>query len=115
MSRIGLISLLTVTLFAAGCGYGSNYMGGAGSPNITSLAPNMATVGDPAFDLTVNGSNFGTDSVVFWNGAALPSSYGTATKVTASVSAVDVMNAGVFPVHVRSGGKNSNMMNFTVQ
>jgi hypothetical protein len=25
------------------------------------------------------------------------------------------MNAGMFPVYVRSGGKNSNMINFTVQ
>ena len=35
--------------------------------------------------------------------------------VTAQVAAVDVMNAGMFPVYVRSGGKNSNMINFTVQ
>ena len=115
MSRIGLISLLIITLFAVGCGYGSNYMGGAGSPNITSLAPNMATAGDPAFTLTVNGSSFGTDSVVFWNGVALPSAYGTTTQVTATVSTGDVGTAGIFPVYVRSGGKNSNMMNFTVQ
>jgi hypothetical protein len=116
MSRICLALLLTLILFVAGCGgYGSNNMGGAGAPSITSLNPNMETVGDPAFVLTVNGSGFGTDSVVYWNGTALPTSYGTGASVTASVAAVDIMSAGMFPVYVRSGGKNSNMINFTVQ
>jgi hypothetical protein len=116
MSRIGLGFLLTLALFTAGCGYGSHYMGGGGgAPSIASLSPAMTNAGDPSFTLTVNGSGFGADSVVFWNGTALPSSYGTGIKVTATVSAVDVANAGMFPVYVRSGGKNSNMMNFTVQ
>ena len=117
MSRVCLGLLLIPILFAAGCGgYGSNNMGGgAGAPSITSLSPNMTNAGDPAFTLTVNGSGFGTDSVVYWNGTPLPSSYGTGVMVTAQVAAVDVMNAGMFPVYVRSGGKNSNMINFTVQ
>ena len=77
MSRICLLVILVLSLFIAGCGgYGSNNMGGgAGAPTITSLSPNMTNAGDPAFTLTVNGSGFGTDSVVYWNGAALPSSY----------------------------------------
>jgi hypothetical protein len=116
MSQIRLSLLLTLALFTAGCGYGSHYMGGGnGAPNITNLSPAMANNGDPAFTLTVNGSGFGTDSVVYWNGTALPSAYGTGVQVTATVSAADVMTAGMFPVYVRSGGKNSNMMNFTVQ
>jgi hypothetical protein len=65
--------------------------------------------------LTVMGSGFGTDSVVLWNGTALPSSYSTGTMVTAQVSAMDIMNAGMFPVSVRSGGQTSNMIDFTVQ
>lgn len=118
MFRIRLIVLLALAMLAAGCGYGSNYNGGGGgnaAPAITSLSPATATAGDPAFTLTVNGSGFGSDSVVYWNGAALPSSYGTGTKVTASVSAADVANVGSFPIYVHSGGKNSNSMMFTVQ
>jgi hypothetical protein len=117
MSRFCLGLLLTLVLAVLGCGgYGSNNMGGNGAaPSITNLNPNMKTSNDPAFVLTVNGSGFGTDSVVYWNGTALPTSYGTGTSVTANVSAVDIMNAGMFPVYVRSGGKNSNMINFTVQ
>jgi hypothetical protein len=117
MSRIYLGLLLMLTLLAAGCGgYGSNGMGGgAGAPNITGLNPPMVNAGDPAFTLIVDGNGFGVDSVVFWNGAALPTSYGTGARVTAQVPALDVMNAGMFPVYVRSGNRNSNMINFTVQ
>jgi len=117
MSVIRLGLLIALTLFIAGCGgYKSNNMGGGGgAPSITSLSPNMTNAGDPGFPLTVNGTGFGTDSVVYWNGNPLPSSYGTGAMVTAQVAAVNVMNAGVFPVYVRSGGKNSNTINFTVQ
>lgn len=115
MSRIGLLLALALGLSGAGCGYGSHYSGGAGAPNLSSLTPNMATAGDPDFTLTVNGSGFGADSVVYWNGTALPSAYAATTQVTATVSAANVGTAGTFPVYVRSGGKNSNMMNFTVQ
>jgi hypothetical protein len=115
MSRLYVFFLLTLTLFTGACGYGSHYMGGNGAPAITTLAPNTATAGDPLFTLTVNGSGFGVDSVVFWNGTALPTAYGTTTQVRATVSAADVAVAGMIPVYVRTGGKNSNMINFTVQ
>lgn len=115
MSRNRLSFLLTLVLLTASCGYGSHYMGGNSTPGVTSLSPAMANAGDPAFTMTVNGSGFGTDSVVYWNGAALPSVYGTTMAITATVSAANVMSAGTFAVYVRSGGKNSNMMNFTVQ
>lgn len=115
MFRIGLSFVLTLVLFTAGCGYGSHSMGGNGAPSIMSLSPNMANANDPAFMLTVTGSGFGTDAVVYWNGTALPSTYGSPTQVTATVSAADLMSAGMVPVNVRSGGMNSNMLNFTVQ
>lgn len=117
MSRICLGLLLTLSLFVTGCGgYGSNNMGGgAGAPSITSLNPNMKNANEGAFTMTVNGSGFGTDSVVYWNGMPISTSYGTGVSVTAQVTAVDIMNAGMFPVYVRSGGKNSNTITFTVQ
>ncbi len=115
MLRFRLSFVLTLALITAACGYGSHYNGGNGAPSVATLSPNTGNAGDPVFTLTVNGSGFGVDSVVFWNGAALPTTYGTTTRVTATVSAADVLNAGMFPVYVRSGGKNSNMIDFTVQ
>ena len=119
MSRIGfalfLALVLALTLSATGCGYGSHYNAASGSPNVATLTPNIATAGDPDFTVTVNGANFGMDSVVFWNGVALPSRYSSTTTVQAAVPAADVVAAGVIPVSVHSGGKVSNVIDFTVQ
>lgn len=116
MLRIRLCFVLSFVLCLAGCGYGHNYnMGGGNGLAISGLSPNMKTAGDPAFTLTVNGSALGTDAVVYWNGAALPTSYSSGTMVTAQVSASDVANSGMVPVYVHSGNKNSNSLTFTVQ
>ena len=118
MSRIGLL-LLTAVIFSIGCGYGShsNYMtgGGMGAPQIMQLQPGTANAGGPAFTLTVEGSGFGTDSVVYWNMVAQTTSYNTGTQVSAQITAADIMNPGMIPVYVLSGGKKSNSMNFSVQ
>lgn len=117
MSRIGLL-ILAALIFSVGCGYGShsNYMtGGMGGPQITQLQPSMAQAGSGPMTLTVTGTGFGTDSVVYWNMVAQSSSYVSGSQVTAQITAADLMNAGTVPVYVRSGGKNSNSMTFTVQ
>jgi hypothetical protein len=118
MSRLSLWLLLALTLMSAGCGYGSKYMGGgggAGSPAITDIVPGNANAGGMGFTLTVNGSGFGTDAVVYWSGAPQSSMYLTGNQVTAQISAADIMNPGMVAVYVRSGGKNSNSVNFQVQ
>jgi hypothetical protein len=118
MQRIGLLFLTTV-IFSLGCGYGSrsNYMngGGMGGPQITQLQPNSAQAGGQPFTLTVEGSGFGTDSVVYWNMVAQTTSYDSGTQVKAQITAADIMNAGMVPVYVRTGGKNSNTVSFDVQ
>jgi hypothetical protein len=115
MNRIALVLTLFFVLLSAACGSYNNNMGGAGSPVVMTLAPNATPAGGQTFTLTVNGSGFGTDSVVYWNGAPQVSAYGTGAKVTAQITAADIMNSGMVPVYVRSGGKNSNTIDFTVQ
>jgi hypothetical protein len=116
MTRIGLGVLLIFTLLAAGCGYGShNYMNGNGNPAITSLAPNSATAGGAAFVLTVKGSGFSTDSLVYWGTSTRTTTYMSATLVTADITADDIMNAGMVQVYVHSGGTNSNTVSFSIQ
>src|ERR1019366_6415162 len=67
MSRISFGLLLAITLIGAGCGYSShNYMNGNGTPKITQLSPSSATASSGAFVLTVSGTGFGTDSLVYW-------------------------------------------------
>ncbi len=58
------------------------------------LSPNSATAGDSAFTLTVNGSDFVSDSVVRWNGADRVTTYVSSTQLTAAIPATDIAPAG---------------------
>ena len=86
-------------------------------PSIASLSPSSATAGGAAFTLTVNGSNFIVSSAVKWNGNALPTTYVSASQLTAQVSAGDITAAGTFSVTVVNptpGGGTSGASTFTV-
>ena len=86
-------------------------------PKLTTLSPSSATHGGPAFTLTVNGSNFVQGSVVNWNGSARTTSFVSATKVTAQITAQDIAKAGKAKVTVTNptpGGGNSNALTFTI-
>ena len=52
--------------------------------------------------MTVNGQNFTPDSIVNWNGTALPTTYDSATQLTANVPANDVASIGAKFVTVSS-------------
>jgi hypothetical protein len=116
MPRISFALLLAVTLMGAGCGYSSrNYMNGNGIPNITQLTPSSVLAGGTDFDVTVVGTGFGTDSMVYWGGMIRASTYADSNHVKASITAADIMNAGMVQIYVHSGGANSNSMTFTIQ
>lgn len=114
-----LTTILIFALMTIGCGYGSrNYMtpgGTTSTPAITSLAPPSTPAGSAAFTLTVNGSNFGSGSVVYFNGTAEATMFVSASQVAASIPASAVATAATVPVYVHSGIYNSNTMNFAVQ
>jgi len=78
------------------------------------LSPNSAPVGSVVFTVTVVGSNFGADSVAYWNGLPMRTMIVTSKELMAEVTAEDLQNAGLNPVYVRSGGQNSNTVNFDV-
>ena len=116
MSRISFGLLWAITLMGAGCGYSShNYMNRNGMPKITQLSPSSAMAGGPAFALTVEGTGFGTDSLVYWGTTTRATTYDSTSQVKADITAADIMNAGMVQVYVRSGGANSNAMTFTIQ
>jgi hypothetical protein len=71
-------------------------------PTVTALSPVSANAGAAAFVLTVTGTNFVPASKVLWNGAALPTTVASATKLTAAVPAADVAKAGAASVTVSS-------------
>jgi hypothetical protein len=80
----------------------------------TSLSPNSAAAGSPALTLTVNGSGFASDATVFWNGLARPTSFVSATQLTAAIPATDVAMSGTDLVTVSSGGAVSTGLPFTI-
>lgn len=86
-------------------------------PSISTLSPQGANLNSPAFTLTVNGSNFVAGSTVSFNGSTLPTTYMSATTLTASVPAsvlTTVGTPGVMVVNPGPGGGNSNTVNFYV-
>lgn len=78
--------------------------------SITALSPSSANAGSAAFTLTVTGSNFTQGAQVMWNGQALPTTFVSATQLTAQVAASLVSAVGTASVSV--GG--SNALTFTI-
>jgi hypothetical protein len=86
-----------------------------GGPTITSLNPATTSAGGPAFSLSVLGTNFVSGTVVTWNGTSLPTTYLSATQVTAQVSAAQIATATTAVILVANpGGAGSNPQIFTV-
>jgi hypothetical protein len=82
------------------------------SPTLGSLSPQSFATG--AFTLTINGSNFVNGAQVLFAGAALSTTFVSATKLTATGSA---LTAGIFSVTVQNpnpGSSQSNSINVQV-
>jgi len=118
-----VLSLVLLTVATLGCGNGMSKNGGSDPrpvaafpviPSISQLAPATTPTNSVPFLLTVNGSNFGTDAVAFWNGTAKKTSFVTPQQLIVQITSIDLQFAGVVPVYVRSGGLNSNTVDFNV-
>ena len=86
-------------------------------PNLISINPSSATAGDPGFQLTVNGTGFGSTSIVRWNGQSRTTTFVDETQLQAAISASDLASGGSAPVTVFNpapGGGNSATMPFTI-
>ena len=81
---------------------------------ISRLTPFSVHAGGAAFTLTVDGSGFDSNSVVFWESSALPTQMLTATKLQAHVPAAAIANPGVFTVAIRDAATVSNSLQFEV-
>ncbi|MGH9838638.1 MAG: beta strand repeat-containing protein [Blastocatellia bacterium] len=86
-------------------------------PAIAGISPQAATAGGGNFSLTVNGSNFFSESVVRWNGVSRSTTFINGTQLVAFITAADLANAGNANVTVfnpPSLGGGSAPVNFTV-
>jgi hypothetical protein len=86
-----------------------------GTPTITSLTPDVAASGGPAFTLQISGSGFGTSSVVMFGSATVSSAYASPAMLQASIPASAIAAAGMPLVTVTNpGGSPSAGAPFTV-
>ncbi len=86
-------------------------------PALTSLSLSSAAAGGPGFTLTLTGSGFASGSTVLWNGRSRTTSFGSATRLTATIPSSDISTAGTAEVTVLNpspGGGTSNALAFTV-
>jgi hypothetical protein len=126
-------TLFPAVLLAVGlaCGYSSKATTPptAGTmPTIATLSPASTTHGDPAFVLTVTGTDFSGTAVINFAGTAQTTNQVSGTQLTATVAASDIDTAGTVAVTVTnpgtagtgaygSGGtlaETSSPMNFTI-
>ncbi len=87
------------------------------APTITSLFPTFRIAGSAGFTLDIAGTNFVSGSVVDWNGTALSTSFVSATSLTASVPASDIVSTGTVPITVVNsapGGGTSSPVTFSI-
>jgi IPT/TIG domain-containing protein len=123
--------LVTLTALSQACGYSSKATPPAAGavPNIAALSPSSMAAGSPSFTLTVNGTNFNSNAMVNWNGAAQSTTFVSANQVTMMVPAAAVASSGTVAVTVTNpavpgtgpyggGGtvaETSNSMTFTIK
>lgn len=108
-------------LFLSACGGG----GGVHQPpppppppsiTLTTLVPSYTVAGTGDNTVYVNGNGFTTSSVVQWNGAALPTTFGTSQIVSASISSSLITLPGTTNITVKdsSSGATSNSLPFGI-
>ena len=120
-SDIASISTASVSVSNASSGggvsAGQSFSVTAAVPTVTTVSPSTAATGGSAYTLTVNGTGFDSTAQVTWNGSARTTSYVSASKVTALITAADIAAAGSFPVGVYNadgGSVTSNTVVVTV-
>jgi hypothetical protein len=118
------IGFALASLLTLGCGTGQTNVSGNHDPHsvvalfsppaITNLTPATVPVNSVPFTMAINGANFTADAVVFWNNAPQVTTFITSQQVMATVTADDLMFWGMVPVYVRTGGMNSNTVDFNI-
>ena len=86
-------------------------------PSIATLTPSSIASGGAAFTLGVTGARFISGSVVSWNGSNRSTTFVSSTRVTAAITAADILTAGTAQVTVLNpapGGGASNALAFTI-
>ena len=114
-------ALLSVTVFTPAPGGGTSaaatFTVNNPVPSISSISPPLVIALGGNFTLTVNGSGFVAGSVVQYDGSPRPTTFVSATQLTAQISSHDIIAVGQHTVTVANpspGGGTSNSATLTV-
>ncbi len=80
------------------------------------ISPPWVPAGIQGFTLMANGTGFTSTTVMQWNGAALPTQFGSSANLAATISAALVATPGTasITVHDPSTGLTSNALSFSI-
>ena len=87
------------------------------APVLYSISPDAASDGDPDTTMTVGGTGFSGDSVVYFNATALATVYTSSTELTATIPSTLMAGTGTSNITVATsgpGGGTSTSLAFTV-
>ncbi len=120
-SDLAVAALLSVTVFTPAPGGGTSaavtFTVNNPVPTISSISPNPVLALGGSFTLTVDGSGFVNGSVVQFDGSPRPTTFVSATRVTAQISSQDIIAVGQHAITVFNqapGGGTSNSATLTV-
>jgi hypothetical protein len=106
-------SLFLALLFLTGFAAAQNPVPFLNQP----LTPDAIAPGSPAFELTLTGTGFVSNSVVNWNGSQRATTFENSSRLTASILASDIAKRGsgrIAVVNPGPGGGVSNVIPFEV-
>jgi hypothetical protein len=86
-------------------------------PALSAISPITATVGGGGIRLTVTGRDFSTQSAVYWNGKALPTTMVNNTELSVQVPASDLASVSLVAITATNSGTAfpaSNSLPFSV-
>ena len=94
---------------------GSQKVGANLTPTITSLSPSTVYVNGPTLTLTVNGTNFESGAIAYWEYNPLTTTFVSATKLTAQVPATNLTQTGSVYIYVGNpDGSSSDSVVFNI-
>jgi hypothetical protein len=82
------------------------------APKLTSIDPTSAVVGGPDLTLTVHGTEFTSDCVIYFNGGAEPTEFVSETELTTTVKPSTASGPITVPVTVGRGGHQTPPVSF---
>jgi hypothetical protein len=86
---------------------------GAGTPVISGITPDKATIGDPSFTLFISGSNFYSASVIVFAGQDEPTTLNADGTLSTGIN-MDVWHGpDTVEVFIKNGPEMSNVEYFT--